>query len=198
MFTITRGAKRLFGASLLAGLCWNAGASLLHAQAILVPDITVQPTPEDKSDAKNRTPRRRHSGRRFPLWNRRRTGLFLLPPTGSGYYTALDAIRGEDAEDSAQPYPYRPVFYDNDFRYLDKPDGKPIGGWNNIKRIHFGGLFDPCNDNWMLSIGGEERVQFKQENGGNNGKITGLNNEKITSCALTWTSGMRTSCSNPT
>ena len=175
MFTITRGAKRLFGASLLAGLCWNAGASLLHAQAILVPDITVQPTPEDKSDAKTDAAPPSFWAKVPALEPPPRPGLFLLPPTGSGYYTALDAIRGE-CKDKAPPYPYRPVFYDNDFRYLDKPDGKPVDCFDDLKRIHFGGLFDPCNDNWMLSIGGEERVQFKQENGGNNGKITGLNN----------------------
>jgi hypothetical protein len=179
MFSIIQGAKRFIGAGLLAGLCWSAGAGLLHAQAILVPDITVQPdtspaSPGAKADDKKDGPQ--------PFWAKvpyleppPRPGWFLLPPSGPGYYTGLDAFRGK-CLDKAPFYPYRPVFYDNDFRYLDKVDGKPVDCLDDLKRIHIGTFFDPCNDDWLLSVGGEERLQFKQENGGNNGRITGADN----------------------
>jgi hypothetical protein len=84
-----------------------------------------------------------------------RPGLFLLPPSGPGYYTAIDMFRGKCLE-KAPPYPYRVLFYDNDFRYLDTTDGKPVDCLDQLKRMH-------CGCNWMLSIGGEERVQVKNE-----------------------------------
>jgi hypothetical protein len=91
-----------------------------------------------------------------------RPGWFLLPPNGPGYYTALDMLQGK-CLDKAPAYPYRVLFYENDFRYLDKPDGKPVDCLDNLKRIHLGALCGSCNDNWLLSIGGEERVQIKNE-----------------------------------
>ena len=129
MNSITRGVVQLFGVSLVVGLFWNAGHSRLHAQPPLVPDITVQPspspaTPEANSNEKTKAPTSFWA--KIPdLLAPARPGLFLLPPSGSGYYTALDAFRG-NCQEKAPPYPYRAVFYDNDFRYLDKPDGKPI------------------------------------------------------------------------
>ncbi len=90
-----------------------------------------------------------------------RAGWFLLPPTGPGYYTALDAIKGE-CKDKAPASPYRNPFYENDFRYLDKGERKDVDILDSIKRMHLGGL-DPCADNWVLSIGGEFRFQGKNE-----------------------------------
>jgi hypothetical protein len=91
-----------------------------------------------------------------------RPGLFLLPPNGPGYYTLRDMCQGK-CLDKAPPYPYRVFFYENDFRYLDKADGKPVDCLDNLKRIHLGALCGSCNDNWLFSIGGEERVQIKNE-----------------------------------
>jgi hypothetical protein len=91
-----------------------------------------------------------------------RPGLFLIPPIGEGYYTACDCLKGNRL-DKPPAYPYRLLFYDNDFRYLDKPDGKPVDFLDELKRIHLGALFGTCNDNWIYSIGGEERVQIKNE-----------------------------------
>jgi Alginate export len=175
MFSITRGVRRFVGASLLAGLCFNTAGASLRAQAPIIPDRTVQPAPDaGPGDKKKDEPQ--------PFWATvpalsppARPGLFLLPPSGPGYYTGVDAFRGE-CKDKAPFYPYRGVFYDNDFRYLDKKDGKPVDSLDELKRIHFSSFFDPCNDDWMLSVGGEERLQFKQENGGNNGRINGLDN----------------------
>jgi hypothetical protein len=93
-----------------------------------------------------------------------RPGFFLMPPSGSGYYTALDCLKG-NCLDAAPAYPYRVVFFDNDFRYLDKIGGQPVDLFDEIKRMHF------CDDGtcadrpqgWMLSIGGEERYRLMNE-----------------------------------
>jgi hypothetical protein len=177
MFSNTRRGARRAAAFVLAGLCLHTAT--LRAQGPIIPDRTVQPSapsaaPEAKGDEKAGAPPSFWA--KIPdLSTPARPGLFLLPPSGPGYYTALDAFRG-NCQDKAPPYPYRGVFYDNDFRYLDKPDGKSVDFFDDLKRIHFSSFFDPCNDDWMLSVGGEERLQFKQENGGNNGRITGADN----------------------
>ncbi len=147
-------------AVLLAGLCLHAGASALHAQPGTIPaDRTVQPAAPPSLQGEG--PK--------PFWATvpdlqapALPGLFLLPPTGPGYYTGLDALHG-DCKDKAPFYPYRGVFYDNDFRYLDAKDGKPYDCFDDLKRIHLGSLFDPSGDDWLLSVGGEERIQIKNE-----------------------------------
>jgi hypothetical protein len=113
-----------------------------------------------------------------PLSPAPRPGWFLLPPSGCGYYTLLDYIKG-NAQEKAPPYPYRLVFYDNDFRYLDEVGGKPVDCLDYLKRIHFGDggcPYDECGrlQGFMFSLGGEERVQVKNEIGGANGRFNGL------------------------
>jgi hypothetical protein len=47
-------------------------------------------------------------------------------------------------------------FFDANYRYLDKPDNTQTNWADFTKRIHIG-------DNWMLSIGGEERIRYNNE-----------------------------------
>jgi hypothetical protein len=104
-----------------------------------------------------------------------RPGWFLLPPTGCGYYTALDQLRG-NARESTPENPYNPIPYgsiptnlnfNNDFRYLDKPGGEPVDFFDTLKRMHLG-------DDWMLSIGGEERLRIVNEI---DSRLTAKNND---------------------
>ena len=144
------------------------------------PSRRSRPTsPSRPARPPRRRPRRKRgrsrSGPRYPTWNRTpRPGDFLLPPSGCGYYTALDALRG-DSKDTAPFYPYHGFdgFFNNDFRYLDKTDGKPYDAFDDFKRIHLGSLFGSCADDWELSVGGEERVQFKNEV---NSRLTAVDN----------------------
>jgi hypothetical protein len=91
-----------------------------------------------------------------------RPGQFILPPQGEGYYFLSDLLKGEP-RDKAPISPWRGVFYDNDFRYLDQVDGKPVDCFDDIKRIHLGGLFGSCADDWLLSVGGEFRYRLMNE-----------------------------------
>ncbi len=90
-----------------------------------------------------------------------RLGAFFILPTGQGYYSLKDVIKGECRE-KPPVYPYPPfgldvyAFYDNNFRYLDDPKNTQFDWLDPIKRIHIG-------DNWLLSIGGEERIRFSDE-----------------------------------
>lgn len=99
-----------------------------------------------------------------PLRPMSRTGHFLIRPTGFGYYTFLEMLLNE-------PRPNRPKllsppassdrysFYDADYR----EHVHPVRGMEDIfyplKRLH-------PTDQWLLAIGGEERVRYMDENGG--------------------------------
>jgi len=90
-----------------------------------------------------------------------RLGDFVVLPSGPGYYSLLDLVTG-NYRDKPPIYPLPPFgldvmpFYDNNFRYLDNPDNTQVDLFDPIKRLHLG-------DNWLLSIGGEERVRFAHE-----------------------------------
>lgn len=97
-----------------------------------------------------------------PLGPLPRVGYFSTPPAGPGYYSLRDALWGNYRE-TPPKNPWPPVsadifsFFDADFRYLDDPKNQQFGFFDPIKRIH-------PNDDWLLSFGGEERIQWKNEN----------------------------------
>jgi hypothetical protein len=102
-------------------------------------------------------------------------GVFILPPTGPGYYSLFDCIHDE-CRDKAPPFPYSRTgamfnsFFDADFRYLDNPDNKyhdPI--FDCLHRIH-------CGDCWLLSFGGEERLRYMDAE---NDRLSGKNNNYL-------------------
>jgi hypothetical protein len=90
-----------------------------------------------------------------------RIGAFFVLPTGPGYYSLKDVVKDEYRE-KPPVYPWPPfgldvyAFYDNNFRYLDDPKNTQYDWLDPIKRIHIG-------ENWLLSIGGEERIRFSDE-----------------------------------
>ncbi|HMF12983.1 MAG TPA: alginate export family protein, partial [Gemmataceae bacterium] len=93
---------------------------------------------------------------------RPRTGDFIIPPSGPGYYSLEDCLTGNERQ-APPKYPWGvPIspcffpFYDNDFRYLDDPKNTQHDWLDLLKRIH-------CGYNWLLSIGGEERVRYMYE-----------------------------------
>jgi hypothetical protein len=100
-----------------------------------------------------------------------RLGNFYIRPTGPGYYSLCDLLTDHYREKPPNfPWPPQSIdadtFFNNDFRYLDKPDNTQHDWLDPIKRIHLG-------DNWLLSIGGEERVRYMSEV---DSRLTGKNN----------------------
>src|SRR5262249_24079419 len=88
-------------------------------------------------------------------------GFFYTPPTGPGYYSASDLLRGKERENPPR-FPYGPIgptpfsFFNADFRYLDDPQNTQNDWLDCTKRIHLG-------DHWLLSVGGEERIRYMNE-----------------------------------
>ncbi|HVL12419.1 MAG TPA: hypothetical protein VM529_07630, partial [Gemmata sp.] len=72
-----------------------------------------------------------------------RPGMFPITPTGPGYYSLLDALRGE-ARDAPAPFGYppfalmQPSFFDADWRYLDNTKTPPQDFLDRLKRVRVG------------------------------------------------------------
>ena len=105
-----------------------------------------------------------------------RTGnFFFFPaPEGPGYYSLLDVLL-DNYREKAPKNPWPPVspdffpFYVADFRYLDDPKNTQQDCiFDCTKRIHW------PNDNWMFSVGGEERIRYMNEV---NSRLTGKFND---------------------
>lgn len=101
-------------------------------------------------------------------------GMFPIPPTGPGYYSLRDALRGEVC-DNPPRYGYPPIgmmlpsFFDADWRYLDDPRTPPQDVFERLKRLRLG-------SNWLLSVGGETWVRYTNEH---NSRLSGLHNDYI-------------------
>lgn len=87
-------------------------------------------------------------------------GNFPILPTGPGYYSFLDTLRG-DYRQAPPKYPYPrfgiipPSFFDVDnFSYLDNPNNTEHDAFDCLKRIHLG-------DNWLFVTGGDVRARYE-------------------------------------
>lgn len=81
-----------------------------------------------------------------------RPGLFIIPPGDAGYYSLKDFLLDEYRE-KPPVFPYRVLYFDNDFRYLDKPNNTQTDIFDPLKRIFLG-------EDFLLSTGGEVRMRF--------------------------------------
>jgi hypothetical protein len=87
-----------------------------------------------------------------------RTGNFYVAPSGPGYYTLFDSLRGQELPDRPKnPYlqwgQNANPFFNVDFRYLDNPNNTETFFFDALKRIHLG-------EDWMFSTGGEVRDRY--------------------------------------
>jgi hypothetical protein len=87
-----------------------------------------------------------------------RTGNFYVAPSGPGYYTLYDWLRGRQLQDRPKnPYlqwgQNANPFFNVDFRYLDNPNNQEEFLFDCLKRIHLG-------NNWLFSTGGEFRERY--------------------------------------
>jgi hypothetical protein len=90
-----------------------------------------------------------------------RLGFFWTLPSGPGYYSLLDLLRG-NARETPPRFPYPPTgamafpFFDADWRFLEDPNNTQHDFLDPVKRIHLA-------DNWLLSLGGEFRWRHMDE-----------------------------------
>lgn len=133
-----------------------------QAPAVPMPVLEVTPgSPPFQSDAEcpcdgfdwKKVPRVRP----FP-----RIGNFPIPPTGPGYHSALDQLRGESLK-APPKYPYprfgliQPSFFDVDnFSYLDDPNNTEHDFFDPLKRVRLG-------DNWLFTTGGDARMRYENK-----------------------------------
>ena len=96
-----------------------------------------------------------------PIRPQPRSAFFPIPPTGPGYYSILDAVRGTPSQ--APPTYGCARFgliaqssFDLDFRYLDKPDNASHDFFDPLKRMRLG-------DDFLLSLGGQTQVRQMEE-----------------------------------
>ncbi|MFO0804743.1 MAG: alginate export family protein [Gemmataceae bacterium] len=89
-----------------------------------------------------------------------RIGNLQVPPAGPGYYSLLDALRG-DCLDAPPKYPYprfgliQPSFFDLDnFSYLDDPKNTEHDFFDPLKRVHIG-------EKWLFTTGGDVRLRYE-------------------------------------
>jgi hypothetical protein len=102
-----------------------------------------------------------------------RPGFFPMPPAGPGYYSLLDAIRGDWLEAPPKnPYPrtsaiLAPFFDLDNFAYLDDPKNAEHDFFDPLKRVHLG-------DDWLFVTGGEYRTRYMNEY---HSRLTQANND---------------------
>jgi hypothetical protein len=102
-----------------------------------------------------------------------RPGNFPIPPTGPGYYSILDQLRG-DYRNAPPKYPYprfgliqQPFFDADNFGYLDDPKNTEHDFFDPLKRIRLG-------DNWLFTTGGDVRYRYQNEY---NSRLGAANND---------------------
>jgi hypothetical protein len=119
--------------------------------------------PGDGDDWKSRVP---------PIHRTPPPGVFLVPPTGPGYYTLRDQLEGDEREGPPKyPYPrfclMTTSFFDVDWRYLDRPSNTEHDFFDFLKRV-------PLGDDFLFTTGGELRVRSIEEF---DSRLTGVTNE---------------------
>src|SRR5439155_2859960 len=109
-------------------------------------------------------------GHKLPVQPLAPPGASPVAPTGPGYYTLLDEIRG-NLRDKPPRWPYPrggpipPSFNEINFSYLD---AIPFGERDWAERLHR----VPLGDHWIVSTGGEFRTRYNSET---NSRLSGRN-----------------------
>ncbi|MXS85845.1 alginate export family protein [Nitrosomonas sp. HPC101] len=108
-----------------------------------------------------------------PVTTPPRSGIFVKPPMGPGYFSLLDLVNGHEREKpQVDPFPPSALTttpaYDFDFRYLEQP-GHEKDFFDPVKRIHLG-------TDWLLSFGGSFWYRYMRETDSRL-NATGINND---------------------
>jgi hypothetical protein len=167
---ISMASKRLFLALAIAGCTLSVRAedptAVVAAPAKSSLDFKVAPAvhpnpplPEDfyQESAKEQTPPIE------PLSDSQGNDLnseqSIAVPTSNANLETLDLAPIAPAKPSKAPEvpkPHKPLFYDNDFSYLEKPNNQFFYYGDSFKRI-------PVGDCWTMDVGGEYRARYHHE-----------------------------------
>jgi hypothetical protein len=136
----------------------GAGDPPTAPQVIETPMTEERPSGEKKDGAK---PAPTWHGHKYPVQPLPPPGAFPIIPSGPGYYSLLDEIRG-DFRDKPPRWPYprsgpiMPPFNEINFSYLD---AIPFDQRDWAERLHR----IPIGDHWLFSTGGEFRTRYNSE-----------------------------------
>lgn len=92
-----------------------------------------------------------------------------VPPTGPGYYSALDQLRGECLK-APPKYPYprlalmQPSMFDVGWNYLDDPKNTEHDYADPLKRMKLG-------EDWMMTLGGQQWARYMNEYNSRLGRV---------------------------
>lgn len=101
-----------------------------------------------------------------------RPGIFPIPPSGPGYFSVFDQVRGQ-RRPAAPKSGYAPFainawpFFNADWRYVEEIAPSQRTLVERFKRIHL-------NDCWLLSTGGEFWLRYSNEH---NSRLTETEND---------------------
>ncbi len=155
-----------------------AGPASAQPPAVLPPVVPeAAPVAEEEADPKGRTPPpagapsaapKAPAAPPGPKWvtPTPRPGVFIIPPSGCGYYSLVDQLRGEPSE-APPKYPYpRYGFimqpnYDVNWGYLKDPKNTEHDYADPLKWM-------PLADGVTLTVGGDLRYRLMQEVNSNN------------------------------
>jgi hypothetical protein len=109
-------------------------------------------------------------GYKYPVQAYAPPGAIAVAPSGPGFYTLLDAIRGEEREKPPRwPYPRSGLipqsFNEISFAYLDSIPFEDRDWAEKLKRV-------PPGESWLFSTGGELRLRYNYEG---NTRLSGVN-----------------------
>lgn len=147
------------------------GLCVLSLSGVTLQAYASNPSPSADSSATKAAESKFDMSKVPPVTAASRPGLFLLPPTGPGYYSLWDMITGNKRE-KPPVAPYAPFAllttpaYDIDFRYLDNPEHEK-DFFDPVKRMYLG------ND-WLLSFGGNFWHRYVHET---DSRLTNTNND---------------------
>jgi hypothetical protein len=173
MAAISTILRRTVKLGILIG-CWVFAPLAARAQqddVLVLPPFIIssqQPEPKKAPVAENRLepqptakPTKNPWAKVPPVRVYPRPGNFAIPPTGCGYWSALDWIEGRArAKPPKSGYPAFALmpqpFFDADFRYLESPETPPRDIFEDLHRVHLG-------DNWLFSTGGQSSWRHMRE-----------------------------------
>ena len=135
------------------------------SEASVAADRVLASEPSDShlgDDASQRVTGERDVG---PVENA--TELFITPPVDDEDFSRTAP---PPAAKKPEPSPYKILFYNNDFSYLDEPSDEACALGDGLKRLR-------PHDCWLVDVGGEYRLRYHHEQNLRGSNLSGLDDD---------------------